>query len=136
MVAVSLFAILLIPILTGFGTGVQHTQVIRSRLTARGLAEKAVAEARAFIQAGGYDGACGSLGSPVPLFTGAGASEYAEALAQLQDLKATITVSCLSDAKGTPDHSLFEILVEMSWKDPGIAQRRSVRIRTVEGEEI
>jgi len=138
LVAAGIFASIMIPLIGSFQTGVRQTKVIRSHASARYLAEWALAQARGFIQAGTFE----DLDCADPLFASSDLGADARTLfpgttAPLFELELRRSISCLSFGGEGVDHPrVYQVDVEVRWKDPGQPQVKEVRLRSLEGEEI
>lgn len=138
LVAVGIFSLIMIPLIGGFQTGVRQTKVIRSHASSRFLAEWALAQTRGFIQAGTFE----DLACSDPLFAatdlaGDARTQFPGTTAPLFDLQLTRTVSCVSFGAAGVDHPrLYQVDIEVHWKDPGQPQTKELRLRSMEGEDL
>lgn len=137
LVAVGIFALMLIPLLAGFQTGVRQTRILKSHASARYLAEWALSQARALVHAGLFeDQDCGgSLFADLDLSADARAA-FPLAAAQLGELQLTRQVECRPITGGSARTRLYSVQVTVRWKDPQQPQTKELTVRAMEGEEI
>lgn len=145
LVAVFLFFLMLLPLIAGFGTGVQQTRLIKSHSSARYLAEWALAQARSEVAEGGFEerasDGLNSCAQIAAAHTDVDLSAEAAALfptvaAQLGGLVFTRSVSCAALAGGDRDTRIYKISVRVAWNDPKQRRTKELRLSTIEGEEI
>jgi hypothetical protein len=138
LVSVVIFVVVMIPLVSGFQTGVRQTKVVRSRASARYVSEWALAQGRALIQGGALE----TLACSDPLFGVSNLTTDAQTLfpdttAPLFDLALTRSVVCLDfGSLGTSDPRLYQIDVQVQWRDPGQPVTKTLHIQSIEGEDI
>lgn len=138
LVAVAIFAAMMIPMLGGFRTGVRQTRLIRSWSSARYLSEWAQAQARAFVQAGTFEGVpCDDpLFAPTDLASDA-RTLFPGTVAPLFDLELLRTISCLDlGGQGAARPRIYQVEVIVRWHDPGQTKAKELVVRSIEGEEL
>lgn len=158
--AVFLFALMIVPLLASFQTGAKQTRLIKSHSSARYLADWAISQARAEIDAGSYD-ALIDEGSPGPSCAQIAASNYGDTAAgtgsfvdltneakeyypgltsQLGELIIRRSLRCnpvlATEGPGEDSTRIFDVEVSVLWKDPGQPRQKRLTLYSVEGEEI
>jgi len=137
LVAVSLFTVMLLPLISSFQGGVRQTRLVKSHVAARLLAEWSLSEARAAIQAGTFeDEDCASPLFGDQVLTVDATTELPEVAEQLQELELRREISCLAVTGGDARTRVYSVVVRVAWRDPTNPQVKQLELRAVEGEEI
>lgn len=124
LMALVLFVVVFVPLLSSFGTGVRQTRAIKSYVVAESVAEWALGQAVAAVVGG-----LGAAETDVDLTADALATAGASA-GQLEGLRVVRTVT----PEGTSG-SLFEIRVLVTWRDAGRIER-AVAVRSLARREV
>ena len=158
--AVFLFALMIVPLLASFQTGAKQTRLIKSHSSARYLADWAISQVRAEIDAGTYDSqvddttsgpTCAQIASSSFGDTAAGTGNFEDLTAdagalfpgltsQLGELSIRRSLRCnpvlATQGPGEDGTRIFDVEVSVLWKDPGQPRQKRLTLYSVEGEEI
>lgn len=123
VLAVALFAALVVPLIESFQVGLRQTKVVKDRLIARAIASWALAAARSDARAGALD-----PGGPDPLTTDALAA-FPGVGPQLPGLAVTQTIS-------EPETGLLLIQIQVQWTPPGREQPTLLELSGLESPRL
>lgn len=142
LVAVTIFALISIALFSSFSVGVRQTQLVKSHVSARAVAEWGLSQARAVALSGGYrDDTCPPVATPQPPLhftdlTADARQRFRNVTDQLRDLTVRRMVFCQPIPDGADDQRAYRIEVTVDWSDPGQELGKQVRLTAYEAEEI